>query len=47
MLCMVFADNSFHEFVSHPSMVDIRDRSIFIHIDVPGHEDNGEPLPDT
>ncbi|KAK6635583.1 hypothetical protein RUM44_000837 [Polyplax serrata] len=38
---------SFHEFVNHPSMIDIRDRSIFIHIDVPGHEENGEALPDS
>ncbi|KAL0269923.1 UNVERIFIED_CONTAM: hypothetical protein PYX00_007505 [Menopon gallinae] len=38
---------SFYDFVNHPCMVDIRDRSIFIHIDVPGHEDNAEALPDT
>ncbi|EEB18476.1 conserved hypothetical protein [Pediculus humanus corporis] len=38
---------SFYEFVNHPSMIDIRDRSIFIHVDVPGHEENGEALPDS
>ncbi|XP_046599703.1 uncharacterized protein ZK1073.1 isoform X2 [Neodiprion lecontei] len=37
---------SFHDFVNHPCMSEIKDRSIFIHIDVPGHADNAPNLPD-
>lgn len=39
--------NSFQEFVSSPCMTEIKERSCFIHIDVPGHSDNAEPLSDT
>nr|XP_036233847.1 uncharacterized protein ZK1073.1 isoform X8 [Bactrocera oleae] len=39
--------NSFQEFVSSPCMTEIKERSCFIHIDVPGHADNAEPLPDS
>nr|XP_018900285.1 PREDICTED: uncharacterized protein ZK1073.1 isoform X4 [Bemisia tabaci] len=28
-------------------MTEVKDRSIFIHVDVPGHEDNAPPLPDS
>ncbi|XP_036331836.1 uncharacterized protein ZK1073.1 isoform X2 [Rhagoletis pomonella] len=38
--------NSFQEFVSSPCMTEIKERSCFIHIDVPGHADNADPLPD-
>nr|CAD7401231.1 unnamed protein product [Timema cristinae] len=38
---------SFHDFVNHPSMYEIKERSVFIHIDIPGHEDNALALPDT
>ncbi|XP_069677820.1 uncharacterized protein ZK1073.1 isoform X2 [Periplaneta americana] len=38
---------SFHDFVNHPCMCEIKDRSVFIHIDVPGHEDNAPNLPDS
>ncbi|XP_077291583.1 uncharacterized protein ZK1073.1 isoform X2 [Arctopsyche grandis] len=38
---------SFHDFVNSPCMLEIRDRSCFIHIDVPGHEDNAPDLPDS
>jgi len=37
---------SFHDFVEHPCMQDIKERSIFIHIDVPGQEDGSPDLPD-
>ncbi|CAG0919447.1 unnamed protein product [Notodromas monacha] len=37
---------SFHDFVEHPAMNEIKARSIFIHIDVPGQEDNSPDLPD-
>ncbi|XP_012254297.2 uncharacterized protein ZK1073.1 isoform X1 [Athalia rosae] len=37
---------SFHDFVNHPCMSEIKERSIFIHIDVPGHSDNAPNLPD-
>ncbi|XP_004537041.1 uncharacterized protein ZK1073.1 isoform X6 [Ceratitis capitata] len=39
--------NSFQEFVNSPCMTEIKERSCFIHIDVPGHADNAEPLPDS
>lgn len=39
--------NSFQEFVNSPCMTEIKERSCFIHIDVPGHEDDAGPLPDT
>ncbi|XP_049784408.1 uncharacterized protein ZK1073.1 isoform X2 [Schistocerca serialis cubense] len=37
---------SFHDFVNHPCMSEIKERSVFIHIDVPGHEDNAPNLPE-
>jgi len=39
--------SSFHDFVNHPCMSEMKERSIFIHIDVPGHEDNAPNLPDS
>lgn len=39
-------DNSFQEFVNSPCMTEIKERSCFIHVDVPGHADNDQPLPD-
>jgi len=38
---------SFEEFINKPCMSDIKERSIFIHVDVPGHEDNADPLPES
>ncbi|XP_036675091.3 exocyst complex component 4 isoform X2 [Drosophila suzukii] len=38
--------NSFQEFVSSPCMTEIKERSCFIHVDVPGHADNA-PLADS
>ncbi|RZF41152.1 hypothetical protein LSTR_LSTR010804 [Laodelphax striatellus] len=35
---------AWEDFVNRPCMSEIKDRSIFIHIDVPGHEDNAEAL---
>lgn len=40
-------DIMFENFVNQPCMSEIKDRSIFIHIDVPGHEDNADTLPDS
>lgn len=40
-------DTSFQEFVNSPCMMEIKERSCFIHIDVPGHADNADKLPDT
>lgn len=37
---------SFHDFVEHPSMAEIKERSVFIHVDVPGQEDNASDLGD-
>lgn len=39
-------DNSFQEFVNSPCMTEIKERSCFIHIDVPGHDENADKLPD-
>ncbi|XP_017044207.1 exocyst complex component 4 isoform X5 [Drosophila ficusphila] len=38
--------NSFQEFVSSPCMTEIKERSCFIHVDVPGHADNADALAD-
>ncbi|XP_076368564.1 uncharacterized protein ZK1073.1-like [Tachypleus tridentatus] len=37
--------SSFHTFVEHACMTEIKQRSIFIHVDVPGQEDNAPDLP--
>ncbi|XP_064097939.1 uncharacterized protein ZK1073.1-like [Macrobrachium nipponense] len=37
--------SSWIEFANHPVMRETRDRSIFIHVDIPGQEDNAEDLP--
>ncbi|XP_042884847.1 uncharacterized protein ZK1073.1-like isoform X2 [Penaeus japonicus] len=36
---------SWVEFVEHPVMKETKDRSIFIHVDIPGQEDNAPDLP--
>ena len=46
LLIVCFVDNSFQEFVNSPCMTEIKERSCFIHIDVPGHADNAEALPE-
>lgn len=38
---------SFEDFVNSACMIEIKERSCFIHIDVPGHADNAPNLPDT
>ncbi|XP_075737890.1 uncharacterized protein LOC142777415 isoform X8 [Rhipicephalus microplus] len=37
--------SSFQDFVDHPCMAEIKQRSVFIHVDVPGQEDNATELP--
>jgi len=37
--------SSWVEFVDHPVMKETKDRSIFIHVDIPGQEDNAPDLP--
>jgi len=37
----------FRDFVEHPCMSEIKQRSVFIHLDLPGQEDNAPDLPDT
>ncbi|KAL5274072.1 hypothetical protein ACFFRR_000683 [Megaselia abdita] len=39
--------NSFQEFVNSPCMIEIKERSCFVHIDVPGHDDGADPLPES
>ena len=41
-----FTDTSFHDFVEHPVMKEIKERSIFIHVDLPGQEDDAANLPE-
>ncbi|CRK98519.1 CLUMA_CG011872, isoform D [Clunio marinus] len=38
---------SFQDFVNSPCMTEIKERSCFIHVDVPGHADNAAGLPDS
>ncbi|XP_076372407.1 uncharacterized protein ZK1073.1-like isoform X2 [Tachypleus tridentatus] len=37
--------NSFKNFVDHESMVEVKSRSVFIHVDVPGQEENAPNWP--
>ncbi|XP_022696714.1 uncharacterized protein ZK1073.1-like [Varroa jacobsoni] len=37
--------SSFQDFVDHPCMSEIKQRSVFIHVDVPGQHDNADDLP--
>lgn len=46
-LFAAIVDTSFQEFVNSPCMTEIKERSCFIHIDVPGHGDNADTLPDS
>lgn len=36
----------FQKFVQHPSMVEVRERSVFLHLDLPGQSDQAPDLPD-
>ncbi|TRY74978.1 hypothetical protein TCAL_12133 [Tigriopus californicus] len=38
--------NSWLNFVYHPSMANIRERAVFVHVDLLGQEDDSEDLPD-
>ncbi|XP_050342642.1 uncharacterized protein ZK1073.1 isoform X2 [Nymphalis io] len=35
------------DFINHPAMAEIKERSCFIHADVPGHEENSPDLPES
>ncbi|XP_045446296.1 uncharacterized protein ZK1073.1 [Melitaea cinxia] len=35
------------DFINHPAMMEIKERSCFIHVDVPGHEENSPDLPES
>lgn len=39
-------DDEFCKFVDHPSMLDVKERSVFVHVDLPGQEDHAQDLPD-
>lgn len=39
--------NSFNYFIQHPSMSEIRNRVIFVHVDIPGQGDGEPDLPDS
>ena len=40
----LWPDLSWVDFVEHPCMRETKERSIFIHLDVPGQEDNADDL---
>lgn len=40
-----FADVEFIKFVDHPAMAEVKERSVFIHVVLPGQEDNAADLP--
>lgn len=40
-------DSSIVDFVNSPAMSEIKERSCFIHVDVPGHEESSPDLPDS
>ena len=42
----ILLDASFQDFVNSPCMTEIKERSCFIHVDVPGHADNSGALSD-
>lgn len=46
LFCYTIKDASFKDFVNSPCMTEIKERSCFIHVDVPGHADNAAALPD-
>jgi protein NDRG1 len=47
LICITsLPDASFQDFVNSPCMTEIKERSCFIHVDVPGHADNAPPLPE-
>ncbi|KAK3930787.1 hypothetical protein KUF71_024144 [Frankliniella fusca] len=46
MTIRTLGDHSFLDFVNQPCMQEIKDRSIFVHVDMPGHHDNADNLPD-
>ncbi|XP_023225591.1 uncharacterized protein ZK1073.1-like [Centruroides sculpturatus] len=37
--------SAFHEFVNLPCMTEIKQRSVFVHVDIPGQEDHAPDLP--
>uniref|UniRef100_A0A0K0D597 Sec1 family domain-containing protein 1 n=1 Tax=Angiostrongylus cantonensis TaxID=6313 RepID=A0A0K0D597_ANGCA len=39
-MMLSFLDKTFVRFVNHPSMADVKNKSIFLHVCVPGQEDN-------
>nr|CAH0098137.1 unnamed protein product [Daphnia galeata] len=36
----------FCKFLDHPSMLDVKERSVFVHVDLPGQEDYAQDLPE-
>jgi hypothetical protein len=41
-----FTDAEFCKFLDHPSMLDVKERSVFVHVDLPGQEDYAPDLPE-
>lgn len=46
LIFLIPLDASFQNFVDSPCMAEIKERSCFIHVDVPGHADNTGALSD-
>ena len=41
----LFADNMYDDFVLHPKMTPIRDRTVWVHVTIPGQEPDAQDLP--
>ena len=44
IIIIIITDASWVEFVERPLMREAKERSIFLHVDVPGQEDNAPDL---
>ncbi len=40
----MFADTMYYDFVAHPKMQQIRDRTVWVHVNVPGQEPDAPDL---
>ena len=44
-ICVYTSDTMYDDFVLHPKMTPIRDRTVWLHVNVPGQEPNAKDLP--
>lgn len=45
VISLNLADEMYQEFVDHPKMVPIRDRTVWVHVEVPGQGIDAKDLP--